>query len=92
MLRSVSHLPGLHRPLPADISPLFVVTYVEAKPTSRDEAAALLKAYRDTSRKTPGNARSLVVQSAHRPGQFVVVSAWQNKADMGRPSGSLKHN
>jgi quinol monooxygenase YgiN len=66
--------------IPADVSPLYVVTYVEAKQTSRDEAAALLKAYRDASRAAPGNMRSLVVRSTHRPGQFVIAAAWKDKA------------
>ena len=67
-------------PIPADVSPLYVVTYVEVKQASRDEAAALLKAYRDASRPAPGNMRSLVVRSAHRPGQFVIAAAWKDKA------------
>jgi quinol monooxygenase YgiN len=67
-------------PIPADVTPLYVVTYVEAKQASRDEAAALLKAYRDASRAAPGNMRSLVVRSAHRPGQFVIAAAWKDKA------------
>jgi quinol monooxygenase YgiN len=66
--------------IPADVSPLYIVTYVEAKPTSRDEAAAALKAYRDASRAAPGNMRSIVVQRVRRPGQFVVVAAWKDKA------------
>jgi quinol monooxygenase YgiN len=66
--------------VPADVSPLYVVTYVEAKPTARDEAAALLKSYREASRAAPGNLRAIVVQRPRRPGQFVVVAAWKDKA------------
>jgi quinol monooxygenase YgiN len=66
--------------VPADVSPLYVVTYVEAKPAARDEAAALLKSYRAASRAAPGNLRSIVVQRPRRPGQFVVVAAWKDKA------------
>jgi quinol monooxygenase YgiN len=76
--------------VPADVSPLYVVTYVESKQTARDETAALLKAYREASRKTPGNLRSVVVQRPRRPGQFVVVAAWKDKAawdaHMGAPA------
>ncbi len=67
-------------PIPADVSPLYVVTYVETKPISKDATAALLKSYRDASRSAPGNLRSLVVQRVRRPGQFVVVAAWKDKA------------
>jgi len=66
--------------VPADVTPLYVVTYVEARPTARDEAAALLKSYRDASRAASGNMRSVVVRSVVRPGQFVVVAAWKDKA------------
>jgi len=78
---SVAQTPAAAPPaVPADVSPLYVVTYVEAKPTARDEAAALLKSYRDASRSAAGNLRSVVVRSAVRPGQFVVVTAWKDKA------------
>ena len=66
--------------VPADVSPLYVVTYVESKSTARDETAALLKSYQAASRKTAGNLRSIVVQRPRRPGQFVVVAAWKDKA------------
>src|SRR5215470_17375733 len=66
--------------VPADVSPLYVVTYVETKPTARDETAALLKSYQAASRKTAGNLRSVVVQRPRRPGQFVGVPAWKDKA------------
>jgi quinol monooxygenase YgiN len=77
---AVAQAPAALPPVPADVSPLYVVTYVELKPTARDEGAALLKSYRDASRSTSGNLRSVVVQRVRRPGQFVVVAAWQNKA------------
>jgi quinol monooxygenase YgiN len=67
-------------PPPADASPLYVVTYVESKPSARNEAAALLKSYRDASRSGAGNLRAVVARSVVRPGQFVVVSAWKDKA------------
>ncbi len=66
--------------VPADVSPLYVVTYVESRSNARDETAALLKAYRTASRAAPGNLRSIVVQRPRRPGQFVVVAAWKDKA------------
>lgn len=66
--------------VPADVSPLYVVTYVESKPSARNEAATLLKSYRDASRSGAGNMRAVVVRSATRPGQFVVASAWKDKA------------
>jgi len=78
---SVAQTPAAAPPaVPADVSPLYVVTYVEARPVARDEAASLLKTYRDASRGTAGNLRSVVVRSVARPGQFVVAAAWKDKA------------
>jgi quinol monooxygenase YgiN len=67
-------------PVPADVSPLYVVTYIESRPSARSDAAGLLKSYRDASRSAPGNMRSVVMRSFTRPGQFVVASAWKDKA------------
>ena len=66
--------------VPADVSPLYVVTYVESRSNARDETADLLRSYRAASRKTPGNLRSIVLQRPRRAGQFVVVAAWKDKA------------
>jgi len=80
-MNSTAQTPAAAPPaVPADVSPLYVVTYVETKPTARDETAAFLKSYREASRTAPGNLRSLVVQRVRRPGQFVVVAAWKDKA------------
>lgn len=67
-------------PVPPDVSPLYVVTYIELKPTAKSEGAALLKSWRDAQRKAEGNMRCEVVHHTTRPGQFVVLAAWKNKA------------
>ena len=79
-VNSVAQAPAAPPTVPADVSPLYVVTYVEARPTARDEAAALLKSYRDASRASAGNLRSVVVQRVRRAGQFVIVAAWKDKS------------
>jgi quinol monooxygenase YgiN len=80
-VNSVAQAPAAALPaVPADVSPLFVVTYVETRPSARDEASALLKSYRDTSRASAGNLRAVVVRSSGRPGQFVIVAAWKDKS------------
>ena len=92
-MNSTAQTPAAAPPaVPADVSPLYVVTYVESKPTARDETAALLKSYQAASRKTAGNLRSIVVQRPRRPGQFVVVAAWKDKAawDAHMAAGSTK--
>src|SRR3954470_15548357 len=77
---AMAQAPAAPPPVPPDVSPLYVVTYIELKPGSRDEGAALVNAYRDASQSSAGNLRALAVQRPRRPGQFVLVSAWQNKA------------
>src|SRR5262245_12444680 len=67
-------------PVPADVSPLYVITYVELKPTAAKDGTAILKSWRESQGKAAGNLRSEVVHHTTRPGQFVVVAAWQNKA------------
>ena len=56
-MNASAQAPAAPPPVPADVSPLYVVTYLESKPTARDETAALLRSYRDASRKAPGNLR-----------------------------------
>jgi len=63
-----------------DPSPFHVVTYVELGPRAKAEGAALLRGWRDAQRRSTGNLRAEVVQSPTRPGQFVIVAAWRNKA------------
>ena len=77
---SSAQAPAAPPPVPPDVSPLYVVTYIELKPTARDDGAALVKAYREASQSSAGNLRALALQRQRRPGQFVLVSAWQNKA------------
>jgi quinol monooxygenase YgiN len=54
----------------------YTVTYVEVVPASAVQAAGLLKAYRDASRKDAGAVRVDVNQRLDRPNQFTVVGAW----------------
>jgi quinol monooxygenase YgiN len=63
-----------------DPSPFHVVTYVELRPTAKSDGAALLRAWRDAQRRSTGNLRAEVVQRPTRPGQFVIIAAWRNKA------------
>ena len=62
-----------------DANAVHVVTYIEVKPPAKSEAAALLKALRDTSRKDEGNLGTDLVESISRPGQFVILSAWKDQ-------------
>jgi quinol monooxygenase YgiN len=59
--------------------PRIVVSYVEVAPASDKEAVALLRAYRDATRKDAGNARADVFQQNGRPGHFLVVEEWRDE-------------
>src|SRR5436190_923946 len=76
--------------VPADLSPLHVVTYIELKPTAKTEGAALLKSWREAQRHADGNLRAEVVQSSMRPGQFVLIAAWKNKAAFDAHAGAAE--
>jgi quinol monooxygenase YgiN len=61
-------------------NPVYLATYVDVMPNSVASSAALLKHYRDASRKEDGNLRFDVLQEVARPNRFAVVEAWRDKA------------
>lgn len=66
-------------PPPVIEGPVYVATYVEVLPTAVKEGSALLKQYRDATRKDTGNQRAEVVQEANRPTRFVVLTIWADQ-------------
>jgi quinol monooxygenase YgiN len=56
------------------------VTYLDVAANQVTEGAALLKAYRDASRREAGNLEFLVLQEITRPNRFVIVEGWTNQA------------
>jgi len=73
---------------PADASPLYVVTYLELRPSAQSEGAALLKYWEDAQRRAPGNLRAELVRRPTRPGQFVLLTAWRDKAAFDAAAGA----
>jgi len=67
-------------PVPADVSPLYVVTYLELRPSAQSEGAALLRSWQEAQRRAQGNLRAELVRNPARPGQFVIMAAWRDKA------------
>lgn len=61
---------------------VYLVTYVEVMPTAVADGAALLKRYRDASRKEDGNLRFDALAEIARPNRFVIVETWNNKAGL----------
>jgi autoinducer 2-degrading protein len=56
-----------------------VVAYIEVMPSSQGEAIALLKQYREASRKEEGNVRLEVLQQSGRPEHFALVEMWKDQ-------------
>jgi quinol monooxygenase YgiN len=58
---------------------VYVVSYLEVMPPSKDEAAALLRQYRESSRTEEGHVRLEVLQQSGRPDHFAIVELWQDQ-------------
>src|SRR5690242_14640275 len=58
---------------------VYVVTYFELQPTGKRDAATLLKGLRDATRQDNGNLRAELLESAARPGQYVMLTAWKDQ-------------
>jgi quinol monooxygenase YgiN len=69
---------GGQPPLPE--GPRFIVTYVEVAPASEAKAIALMKSYRDATRRVDGNSKVDVLQRNARPGHFVITEHWRDDA------------
>ena len=67
---------------PATLAPGAVIaaTHVDVAPPNRDKTVVLLKAFADTVRKSPGNARYDVLQQTARTNHFTVVEVWKDQA------------
>ena len=54
----------------------YVVSYIEAAPSTRSDASDLFKRFAQASRKDAGSVRFEVLQRIGHPDQFVVVEEW----------------
>jgi quinol monooxygenase YgiN len=59
--------------------PVYVATYVEVAPTAVGQGGALLRHYRDASRKDSGNLRMELVQEIGRRSRFAVLAIWADQ-------------
>jgi len=58
---------------------VYTVSYIEVMPASQGETIALLRQYREASRKEEGNVRLEVLQQHSRPDHFVLLETWQDQ-------------
>jgi quinol monooxygenase YgiN len=61
-----------------DASAAYVVSYIEVAPSSARNAAAVLRALRDTSRKEAGNSGFEILQRIGQSQQFAILEAWRD--------------
>ena len=59
---------------------IYVAAYVEVMPTSKADAASVLRRYRDAAQKEGGNLRCEVIQRIDQPHQFVILEIWKDQA------------
>lgn len=77
--QAAAQAPPAAPPQPAP-GPRYIVTYVDVAPAAEAQALALLKGYRDASRREDGNVRADILQQVGRPGQFIVIEEWRDDA------------
>jgi quinol monooxygenase YgiN len=76
---ALSQSPAPAQPAPAQAyTPQYVVTYIEVTPKSADKTAALLAKYRLSSQKAAGAKLFEVFRRVGSPGQFAIVSTWED--------------
>jgi len=65
---------------PVPDGPRYVVTYVDVMPSAKGDGAALVRQFRDATRKEPGNLRAEAGRRIGQPNQFVILEAWKDQA------------
>jgi quinol monooxygenase YgiN len=72
--------PMLAGPVRAQGNAVYLATYIDVLPNAVVSGVALLKRYRDASRKERGNLRFDVLHEIARPDRFAILEVWQDKA------------
>ena len=80
-LLAVVLLPAAMTQAPAESpAPIHVATYVEVGTGSVNDGIALLRQYRDATRKEAGNIRAGAGQEIGRANRFVLLESWKDQA------------
>jgi quinol monooxygenase YgiN len=77
-LTTVGPIPPAGGQTPPIEGPIYSVIYVEVMPSSTAEGLALLKRYREATRKEEGSLRCELVQRLGQGHQFVVLEVWKD--------------
>ncbi|HXQ53123.1 MAG TPA: antibiotic biosynthesis monooxygenase [Stellaceae bacterium] len=65
--------------LAQDEGAVYVVTYIDVASRAAGDGAALVKRYRDSSRKDGGSLWVAAGQEIGRPNRFILVEAWRDQ-------------
>ena len=71
--------PAPPAPPPVPDGPRYIVTYVDVMQTAKDEGAALVRQFRDASRKDAGSLRVEAARRFGLPNQFVILEVWKDQ-------------
>ena len=78
------------RPALAQDTTFYNVSYIEVKTSSRGQAIAILKSYRDTTRRDESNISTQIFEQADRPGHFCIIEAWKTSGAFDAKTGVRK--
>jgi quinol monooxygenase YgiN len=59
---------------------VYAATYIDVDANWTLQGSGLLKQFRDTSRKEPGNLEFTVLQETDRPNRFIIMEGWKDQA------------
>ena len=68
----------------------YSVSYIEVKPSARAQAIALLKGYRESTRRDQNSIRLELFEQDDRPGHLVIVETWKTAAAFDAKAGVRK--
>jgi quinol monooxygenase YgiN len=68
---------GSHTALAQDAA--FTVTYIEALPSAKTDAAVLIKEYAEASRSQDGVMRFEALRRLDRPNHFAIIAVWKDQ-------------
>ena len=74
---------------------VYVATYIDVQPNETGQAVALIKTYRDSSRREPGNTSSDAFQEVGRTNRFILIETWKDQSsfethDKAQPTSRLR--
>src|SRR5579859_3052950 len=78
-------------PAQTDADAVYAVTYLDVGASAVSEGVALLKGYRDASRREDANLEFTIMQETSRPNRFVIMEGWRGQSAFeGHDKGSAK--